>query len=88
MPRHPNLTIVAVPHPVEDYYEQLDAALDILADALAEKFIEQARREVAAELGIDPDQLPRRGIGTAAELGGDPPGLTTGGSRRKSRRRR
>lgn len=67
--RRPNLTIEVVPYPVEDYQEQLDAALDILADALAVQFIEKARQQVAEELCVDPDSLLSRKARLTAGLG-------------------
>jgi hypothetical protein len=43
---------------------ELSAALDLLADALADRCIDRARREVAAELGLDERAIDReRGRG-------------------------
>lgn len=53
----PRLRIEVVPLPTPTAEADLDAALDVLADALAERLVRMAREQVAAELGMDPDTL-------------------------------
>lgn len=55
----PRLRIEVVPSPTPTAMADLDAALDVLADALADRFIRMAREQVAAELGVDADTLDR-----------------------------
>lgn len=55
----PRLRIEVTTVPTADYERLLDEALDALADALAERFIARARAQVAAELGVDEDQIDR-----------------------------
>ena len=58
-PRKPNLEIEVVYVPDPDYEEHLNGALNVLADALAERLIAKARQQVADELGVRPEQLGR-----------------------------
>ena len=58
-PRKPNLEIEVVYVPDPDYDEHLNGALNVLADALAERLIAKARQQVADELGIRLEQLGR-----------------------------
>ena len=58
-PRKPNLEIEVVYVPGPDYEEHLNGALDVLADALAERLIAKARQQVADELGVRPEELVR-----------------------------
>lgn len=53
------LTIEVTTVPTADYDRLLDEALDALADALAERFIANARAQVAARLGVSPDSIDR-----------------------------
>lgn len=53
------LRVEVVPLPNPDAARGLDAVLDLLAAALAERCIVQARAEVAAELGVVPETLDR-----------------------------
>ena len=55
----PRLHIEVVPLPRPDADRELDAALDLLASALADLSIAQARAEVAVELGVAPETLDR-----------------------------
>lgn len=50
--------VVHVPSPTAS--EDREAALDLLADALAERSIRESRDQVAARLGVEPDQLDRQ----------------------------
>lgn len=55
----PRLHIEVVPLRRHDADRELDASLDLLASALADLCIAQARAEVAAELGVAPETLDR-----------------------------
>ena len=55
----PRLRITVTSIPTADYERLRSEAMDALADALAELFITQAREEVAAELGVAPEQIDR-----------------------------
>ena len=57
----PRLRIEVVPFPTPTAMADLDAALDVLADALADRFIRMAREQVAAELGVDAESINREG---------------------------
>ncbi len=50
-----NTTVVTKPDP--EAGTRLDACLDLLAEALAARFVEDARAEVAHELGVPAEQL-------------------------------
>lgn len=63
----PRLQVEVIPVPTADYERLVDEALDALADALAEQFIAKARAQVAAELGVDPDDIDRERGRDAAE---------------------
>ena len=58
-PRKPNLEIEVVYVPDPNYDEHLNGALNVLADALAERLIAKARQQVADERGVPPEQLGR-----------------------------
>lgn len=45
--------------PREDAEQSFAAALDLLAEGLAQLVIEDARAEVAARLGVAPEQIDR-----------------------------
>lgn len=53
------LRVQIVPLPTPSAAAELDAALDLLADAIAERCIVRARAEVAAELGVPVESLGR-----------------------------
>ncbi len=55
----PRLRIEVVPFATPTAMADLDAALDVLADALADRFIRMAREQVAAELGVDAETINR-----------------------------
>lgn len=55
----PRLRVVVTPIPTEDAQRAWDEALDAFAEAMADRLIAQARAEVAAELGVDPDAIDR-----------------------------
>ena len=57
MPR--TLTTYAVQRPDEEAVEAADLALDLLASALADLLIAEARAEVASELGVSPGSIDR-----------------------------
>lgn len=59
MKRRPQLTarIVLVPHAQAEEHRR--AAVQLLARALADKVITDARAEVAARLGVSPDSIDR-----------------------------
>ena len=59
MKRRTQLTarVVLVPHPRAEEHRR--AAIQLLARALADKVIAEARAEVAAELGVSPDSIDR-----------------------------
>jgi hypothetical protein len=56
-----NTQVVRKPDP--EARVRMDACLDLLAEALADHFIQRARREVAAELGVTEAELELRGHG-------------------------
>ena len=64
----PALTIRAIPVPREGAERAFDAALDLLAEALAEQIIADARAEVAGRLGVSPDAIDRERGGLHEEL--------------------
>lgn len=55
----PNLTIRAIAVPAEDARRSFRHAIGLLADALADAAIAEARAQVAAELGAAPDAIDR-----------------------------
>ena len=57
MPR--TLTTYAVHRPDEEAAAATDLALDLLASALADLLIAEARAEVASELGVSPASIDR-----------------------------
>lgn len=66
----PTLTfrVIPVPVPPEEAERAVSNALDLLAGALADKFIADARAEVAARLGVAPDTIDRERGGLHDEL--------------------
>ena len=64
----PRLRIEVVPSPTPTAMADLDAALDVLADALADRFIRLAREQVAAELGVDAETLDHESRRDAADV--------------------
>lgn len=58
-PRKPNLEIEVVSVPDPDHEEHLNGMLKVLADALADRLIAQARQQVADEVGVRPEELDR-----------------------------
>jgi hypothetical protein len=64
----PALTIRAIPVPREGAERSFHAAIDILAEALAQQIIADARAEVAARLGVAPDAIDREHGGLQDEL--------------------
>lgn len=59
--KHPPLDIMVdyVPHP--DAAENYRKAVDLLVQGFTDLIFDQVRAEVAAELGVTPDELDRRG---------------------------
>ncbi len=55
----PRLRIEVVPLPTPNAQRELDACLDVLADALADRLIAQARADIAQELGVDEARIDR-----------------------------
>jgi hypothetical protein len=53
------LRIEVVPAPTPDAQRELDACLDVLAEALADRLIDQARAAIAQELGVDEARIDR-----------------------------
>lgn len=51
------LFVEVVHVPREDAQRRWDTALDIIADAFAERILEKARAEAAAELGLTPGEV-------------------------------
>ena len=65
------LSIRLVPVPREEAERNLREAVELLADALADQILAEARAEVAAELGRAPAQLDREAdVSLTAMLGG------------------
>ena len=65
------LSIHLVPVPREEAERNLREAVELLADALADQILAEARAEVAAELGREPTQLDREAdVSLTAMLGG------------------
>lgn len=58
-PQRQPLTIRVVHVPDPDAAATFDRVLDLLADALADLAIAEARAEVAARLGVDPERINR-----------------------------
>jgi truncated hemoglobin YjbI len=58
-PRRQQLTIRLVEVHDPNAAETRDRVLDLLADALAEMAIQEARAEVAARLGVTPESIDR-----------------------------
>jgi hypothetical protein len=50
---------------------RLDACLDLLAEALAERFIDDARLEIADELGVPEAEIDHPGPGSVHQGGMD-----------------
>ena len=67
-PKRPQLTVRIEYSDRRITREEYDHILNILADALADIAIEDARAEVAARLGITPDELPDRRESTHRRL--------------------
>ena len=63
------LQVEVIPVVTADGKDALDALLDVLADAIAVRCIEQARQEVAEELGVPPESLDRDPFGPWSRLG-------------------
>ena len=55
--KHAPLKVRVLPIPTEDALRAWDEALDAFAEAMADRLIANARAEVAAELGLDPDAI-------------------------------
>ncbi len=53
------LTFRAIPVPREDAERRFRHACALLAEGLADLFIAEARAEVAADLGVDPERIDR-----------------------------
>lgn len=53
------LRVRLVPIPRREAEQNLNEALDLLADGLAEQILDKARIDTAKRLGIDPDSLKR-----------------------------
>lgn len=64
----PRLTFRAIPVPREDAERRLRHACSLLAEGLADLFIAEARAEIAAELGEDPEGIDREGGRLAEEV--------------------
>jgi len=47
--------VIACPHPDAD--REFSAALDLIADLIADRCIARARREIAAEIGVNEEQI-------------------------------
>lgn len=58
-PRRLQLSVRVVPVRDAHAAESFDRVLDLLADAIADLAIVEARQEVAGRLGLDPDALDR-----------------------------
>ena len=74
------LTIRAIFVPREDAERSMKCAIGLLADALAELAISEARAEVAASLGVNPEQIDREQgrLAEEAEALMQAPGLVRG----------
>ncbi|MEQ1566324.1 MAG: hypothetical protein ABMA64_11850, partial [Myxococcota bacterium] len=51
------LRVEVIHVPREHALRSWDSALDLLADAFAQRILDKARAEAAAELGLTPDQV-------------------------------
>ena len=86
-PKRPQLTVRIEYSDRRITREEYDHILNILADALADIAIEDARAEVAARLGITPDELPDRRESTHRRLRDELNDATGGTVRGRTRRR-
>jgi|MDTD01.3.fsa_nt_gb hypothetical protein len=64
----PRLRIEVVPFPTPTAQADLDAALDVLADALADRFIRMAREQIAAEIGVEAESIDREARRDATDV--------------------
>lgn len=73
----PKLTIRAIPVPADDARRKLRHAIGLLADALADQVIAEARAAVAAELGVVDERIDREGarVGEAVAEIAESPGM-------------
>jgi hypothetical protein len=51
------LRVTLIHVPAEDARQNWNEALDLLADWIANEMLEEARQEVAAQLGVSPDAV-------------------------------
>jgi len=71
--------LIARPHPDAD--REYDAALDLIADLIAERCVARARRELAAEMGVDEAQIDHERGRDLVEADGELPFAAAGGER-------
>jgi hypothetical protein len=72
-PKKQPLHVEVVYAPRDDSEQRWNAALDIIADAFAERILEKSRAEAAAEMGLTPAEVdlePRR-VAQIARAHGD-----------------
>jgi hypothetical protein len=69
--------VVASPHPDAD--REYSAALDLIADLLAERCIARARSEIASEMGVDERSIDHERGRDAMDAGADLPFAVAGG---------
>ncbi len=66
------LQVEVVPVPCADAQSRTDAALNELADALADRFIQHAKEQIASELGVPVEALGPSTSRSARAVGGRP----------------
>lgn len=76
----PKLRVEVTARPHKDAEREYSAALDLIADLIAERCIARARRELAAEMGVDERSIDHERGRSAGDVDVDLP-LATGGDR-------